>query len=62
MRDVVDAFAAALQRRFLLEHLGHWVGPFANKVRERATTPFYAAMAELLGGFVATERNIADSR
>jgi len=60
--EATAAFAASLQRRFLLEHLGHWTGPFARKVRARARTRFYAAMAELLAGFVATERNVADTK
>ena len=50
------AFAASLQRRFLAEHLGRWAGPFAHKVKARATTPFYAAMADLLAGFIDDEK------
>jgi len=49
-------FAASVQRRFLAAHLGRWAGRFAHKVRSRAKTPFYAAMAELLAGFIAEER------
>jgi TorA maturation chaperone TorD len=48
--------AASLQSRFLTTHLGRWAERFARKVWRRATTPFYAAMAELLGGFIAEER------
>lgn len=50
------ARAAALQRRFLAEHLGHWAVPFARKVQARAQTRFYAAMAELLAEFITAER------
>jgi len=49
-------FAASLQRRFLAAHLGRWAESFARKVWDRAATPFYAAMAELLTGFIAEER------
>ena len=50
-------FAASVQRRFMAAHLGQWAERFARKVWRRATTPFYAAMAELLGGFIAEERS-----
>jgi TorA maturation chaperone TorD len=49
-------FAASVQRRFMAAHLGQWAERFARKVWSRATTPFYAAMAELLAGFIAEER------
>ena len=52
-------FAGSIQRRFLSAHLGRWADRFAHKVRERATTPFYAAMAELLSSFIADERAAA---
>lgn len=50
-------FAASVQRRFLAAHLGRWAEGFARNVWKRATTPFYAAMAELLVGFIAEERS-----
>jgi TorA maturation chaperone TorD len=50
-------FAASVQRGFMAAHLGQWAERFARKVWRRATTPFYAAMAELLGGFIAEERS-----
>ena len=50
-------FVASLQRRFLAAHLGRWAERFSRKVWRRAKTPFYAAMAELLGGFIAEERS-----
>jgi len=49
------ALAVSLQRRFLAAHLGRWAEPFAGKVSERAATPFYAAVAGLLRGFIADE-------
>ncbi len=49
-------FAASLQRRFLAAHLGRWAERFARKVWDRAATPFYTAMAELLSGYIADER------
>ena len=49
-------FTASLQRRFLAAHLGRWAERFARKVWDRAATPFYAAMAELLSGYIADER------
>jgi len=49
--------AASLQRQFLAAHLGRWAERFARKVWRRSTTPFYAAMAELLSAFIADERD-----
>jgi TorA maturation chaperone TorD len=49
-------FVAALECRFLTAHLGRWAERFARKVWDRAATPFYAAMAELLSGYIADER------
>ncbi len=49
-------FIESLQRRFLAAHLGRWAERFARKVWDRAKTPFYAAMAELLSGHIADER------
>jgi TorA-specific chaperone len=51
-------FTESLQRRFLAAHLGRWAERFARKVWDRATTPFYAAMAELLSGYIADERGV----
>jgi TorA maturation chaperone TorD len=50
-------FAASVQRRFLDAHLGRWAVRFARKVKDRAQTPFYAAMADLLASFCADERD-----
>ena len=49
------ARAASLQRRFLAEHLGRWVGRFASQVQNAATTQFYRGMAALLADFVGEE-------
>ena len=53
--DLMGA-AAEEVRRFLAAHLGRWAERFARKVWDRAATPFYAAMAELLSGYIADER------
>ncbi len=37
----------SLQQRFLGEHLGAWVAPFAGKVAQGAGTGFYQLLAEL---------------
>jgi TorA maturation chaperone TorD len=50
-------FVASLECRFLTLHLGRWAERFARKVWDRAKTPFYAAMAELLSGHIADERS-----
>jgi TorA maturation chaperone TorD len=47
--------ALALRRRFLTEHLGAWIGPFANAMRAGAETEFYRALADLTERFVAGE-------
>ena len=52
--DLMGA-AAEEVRRFLAAHLGRWAERFARKVWDRAPTPFYAAMAELLSGHIADE-------
>jgi TorA maturation chaperone TorD len=49
------AVAATLMRRFLDEHLGAWVGPFAAAVAANATSDFYRVLSELTARFVAGE-------
>jgi DMSO reductase family type II enzyme chaperone len=44
-----------LQREFLAEHLGRWVGDFARDVRERATTEFYPALAAIAHAFLRAD-------
>lgn len=44
--------AEQLERRFLSEHLGAWIGPFAAAVKAGAETEFYRQLAELTERFV----------
>jgi TorA maturation chaperone TorD len=46
---------ALLQRRFLCEQLGAWIGPFAAAVTAGAETDFYPTLAELTERFVRME-------
>lgn len=46
-----------LRRRFLDEHLGRWVAPFAAAVKAGAETAFYGELADLTERFVAMETN-----
>ena len=41
-----------LQQRFLDEHLGAWIGPFAAALQAGAETPFYRVLATLTERFV----------
>lgn len=36
-----------LKKRFLIEHLGKWVAPFAEALRKGAETDFYRGLAEI---------------
>jgi TorA maturation chaperone TorD len=45
----------ALRHRFLAEHLGAWIEPFAQAVNGGAQTPFYRELAELTRAFVGAE-------
>ncbi|OGB20787.1 MAG: hypothetical protein A3I66_19425 [Burkholderiales bacterium RIFCSPLOWO2_02_FULL_57_36] len=49
-----DDLSAAdlLERQFLGEHLGAWVGPFAAAVKAGAETAFYRKLAELTECFI----------
>jgi TorA maturation chaperone TorD len=47
--------AERLQHRFLRQHLGAWIGPFAAAVKTGAETPFYRDLAELTERFVRME-------
>jgi len=47
---------AGLRRRFLDEHLGRWVEPFAAAIRAGAETDFYRELAGLTEAFVCRER------
>ena len=44
-----------LQRRFLTEHLGLWVEPFAAAVTSGAETAFYRELADITRAFVQAE-------
>lgn len=52
--DDKDRLAAAieLQRRFLKEHLGAWIGQFTNAIRSSAQCGFYRELADLTEKFV----------
>lgn len=50
MRDgdrAAGAAVATLRQRFLAEHLGAWITPFTNAMRDGAETAFYRELAEL---------------
>lgn len=47
---------ARLQRRLLDEHLGRWVGPFAEAIGAGAQTEFYRELGRLTRAFVDGER------
>ncbi|MCE9570388.1 MAG: molecular chaperone TorD family protein [Rhodocyclales bacterium] len=47
--------ASALHRRFAVEHMGAWIGPFAAAVNSGAATAFYRELAELTRRFVQME-------
>lgn len=40
---------------FVKDHLAQWVPPFADRVAEHATTPFYLALARLTKAFICWE-------
>lgn len=46
---------AELKREFLTTHLGRWVIPFTEALREGAVTPFYRQLAHLTETFVCLE-------
>jgi TorA maturation chaperone TorD len=49
------AACAALKRRLVDEHIGRWVGPFANAVKAGAQSAFYRELAGLTDRFVDME-------
>jgi TorA maturation chaperone TorD len=49
------ANVAGLHRRFLAQHLGRWISPFASAVKSGAQEPFYRELADLTERFVAEE-------
>jgi TorA maturation chaperone TorD len=53
--DVTLRGADTMRRRFLAEHLGAWIGPFATAVRGGAESAFYRELASLAERFVTME-------
>lgn len=51
-----------LQRRFLRDHLGRWVGPFASAMKAGANEDFYRELANLTERFVNMETTAAGVR
>lgn len=49
------AAMAALQQRFLAQHLGAWVGPFCAAIRAGAETAFYRELGAITERFVRIE-------
>ncbi len=47
--------ARDLKQRFLDQHLGRWIGPFAAALRKHAQTGFYRQLADLTERFVKME-------
>lgn len=47
--------------RFLREHLGEWIGAFAEAVRKSAGTEFYRQLAALTEAFILAEKEAAES-
>ena len=50
-----DTRLAALTGRFLTEHLGQWIVPFTNDMRNGAETEFYERLSELTCRFVLAD-------
>lgn len=48
--------AVALKKRFLDQHLGRWIGPFAAAVKVGARSRFYRELAGLTDRFVEQEK------
>ena len=49
------AAANALHRRFAVEHMGAWIGPFTEAIESGAETTFYRELARLTRRFVQME-------
>lgn len=58
--DSTDELSAAdaLHRRFVVEHLGAWIGGFAGAVKSGAETAFYRELAELTQRFLRMEEDL----
>ncbi len=48
--------AVGWQHKFISDHIGKWASIFAQRVRKRATLPFYPGFARILPRFLVTER------
>jgi len=48
-----------LQKRFLDEHLGAWIGPFTAAVKSGARTAFYRELAALTARFVSLQSSVS---
>lgn len=55
MADAALGVTRALKQRFLREHLGAWVSPFARAVAEGAQTAFYRELAAVTERIVQAE-------
>lgn len=53
--------AGALHRRFVVEHLGSWIGSFAAAVNSCACTAFYKELASFTGRFLDLEAGLLSS-
>ena len=54
--EAIVRSCVAMQKKFLEEHLTHWIPDFCEKVSQQAELPFYRAVAELTRGFIEFER------
>lgn len=54
--DEQRAEAVGLRRRFVEQHLGRWIGPFAAALRDGGSTPLYRALGDLTERVVEAER------
>jgi TorA maturation chaperone TorD len=54
--DEQRAGSVDLQRRFVEEHLGRWIGPFTEALRVGGATALYRTLADLTERFVESER------
>ena len=52
------ALVELLRRRFLKDHLGAWISPFAAAVKAGAETAFYRELAELTERYVCMEAGV----
>lgn len=50
--------AKSLEQRLLTEHLGKWIGPFAQAVSSGAETPFYRLLVEITERFVRLQAEV----